>query len=351
MQQINYNFFIQWHLTERCNLRCRHCYQGLVGAELDHSTICRNVDSIRDMLDSWEKEYGMVISPSFHFTGGEPFLRDDLFSILEYAKNREFSLSLMSNGTLITDTLAKQLGEAGITDVQISLDGLEQTHDSIRGVGNFTRALSGIEKLLTNGIETFINLTLSRLNINELEGMVTLAEEIGINAVTFSRLVSCGRGEELFDQMLTAEELADLYHRLPALNTTNVTVSSLDPLAIVAGMDGEITDTDFPVGGCSAGIFGLTITSEGNIMPCRRMDYVIGNVMTDDIRQVWVESPVLIALRKREAYHDGCDTCYYWPVCRGCRAIALAVSRNKGSEDFLGPDPQCSYYKRRLVNP
>ena len=316
-------------------------------AELDTGRIYHAIDTIKDMLDSWVKEYELTVSPGFHFTGGEPLLRDDLFPVLEYSRGRGFSTSLMTNGTLVTPDMAQRLRQAGISDVQVSLDGMEQTHDDIRGRGNFTRALKGIENLRGAGIDTFINLTLSRLNMNEVAGLVSLAADLGVGSVTFSRLVTCGRGEGLAGQMLTAGELAAFYEKLPALSTPAVTVSSLDPLALVAEMGEEVPDTGFPVGGCSAGIFGLTIASDGGIMPCRRMDCVIGNILTDDIRQVWTESPVLNALRDRESYHDGCDSCYYWPVCRGCRAIALASSRMNGGEDFLGPDPQCSWYTPR----
>ena len=309
--------------------------------------IYRAIDQIQTTIKSWVNEYDMEISPGFHFTGGEPILRTDLLYILDYAGQCGFNTSLLSNGTLISPDIAGKLREAGIRDVQVSLDGTERVHDRIRGTGSFKRALLGIENLVHQGIDTYINMTLSKLNMNEIDGLVCLARDLGIQMVTCSRLVLCGRGRELADQMLTAAEIAAIHEYCKKYEDGEIKVASLDPLALVANIDHEIPDSELPVGGCAAGIFGITITSDGSLMPCRRMDLVIGNIKTDNLRHLWVESPVLCALRDRERYHGDCESCYYWSVCRGCRAIALAFARSNGREDYLGPDPQCSYYRKR----
>jgi AdoMet-dependent heme synthase len=316
-------------------------------AEMSKEEIYQAIDSVQATIRSWVTEYDLNISPGFHFTGGEPLLRTDLPYILDYARQYGFSTSLLSNGTLISADVAGQLRETGVRDVQVSLDGTEHVHDRIRGTGSFKRALCGIENLVHQGIDTYINLTLSRLNMNEIDGLVRLARDQGIQMVTCSRLVLCGRGKELADHMLTAAEMAAIHEHCKKYENGDIKVASLDPLALVANVDRDIPDSELPVGGCAAGIFGITITSDGSLMPCRRMDLVIGNIKTDNLRRLWVESPVLCALRDREHYHGDCRSCYYWPVCRGCRAIALAFARSNGQEDYLGPDPQCPYYRER----
>ena len=341
-----FDFFVQWHLTERCNLHCRHCYQRVVVPEMDCAEICQAIDDIKSTFDSWVTEHKMAVSPSFHFTGGEPLLRNDLMDILEYVRDYGYATALMSNGTLITDDAARQLRQVQVKEVQVSIDGLEAVHDAIRGRGSFQRALRGIEKLLAQGIDTSINFTLSRLNIGEVDGLVRLAEERGIGSVTFSRLVSCGRGSALGSEMLTPPELAAFYSRVPGYQAgSKVVFASRDPLLTVAGLTDEVADVEFPVGGCAAGVFGITIAADGSIMPCRRMDLSIGNIRESSLREVWADSPVLWSLRNRDEYDGSCRSCYYWPVCRGCRAIALAFARSAGKEDYLGPDPQCSYYR------
>jgi len=308
--------------------------------------IVRAIDGVIDTLHSWVTDYKLEMSPSFHFTGGEPLLHDGLFDILGHVGKHGYTTALMSNGTLITGDVAGKLREMRVSEVQVSLEGTEAVHDSIRGKGSFRKALGGIENLMANGVNTSVNLTLSRLNIREVEGLVDLAGEKGIGAVTFSRLVACGRGNEIGDQMLTPQELADFYRSVKERQkNTGVTFTSRDPLFTVATLEEDIPETDFPLGGCAAGVFGITVTADGGIMPCRRMDLSIGNIRETSLRELWAESPVLWSLRNREEYHEKCGSCYYWAVCRGCRAVALAFARSQGREDFLGDDPQCPYYR------
>jgi radical SAM protein with 4Fe4S-binding SPASM domain len=346
MKGMPYDFFIQFHLTERCNLRCRHCYQSAKVSEMNYKEICRAIDNIKEAVRSWATEYQMEMSPSFHFTGGEPLLRRELFLILDYARKAGFSVALMSNGTLIDSETARRIREAGVSDVQISLDGLEDTHDIFRGTGNFNRALEGIRNLLVHGVETNINLTVSRLNMGQRDELVHLAEGLGVSAIAFSRLVPTGRGRELSSQTLSATEVADFYNGLQKYkDNKRVFVTSRDPLAAIPDMNEEAPQTEMPISGCAAGIFGVTIACDGTIMPCRRMDLPIGHILKDSFRELWAASPVLWCLRKRESYHGGCNSCRHWSVCRGCRAIALAHARAIGEDDYLGPDPQCPYYQ------
>ncbi|HUV52794.1 MAG TPA: radical SAM protein [Dehalococcoidia bacterium] len=346
MKGTPYDFFIQFHLTERCNLKCRHCYQSGRVLEMNYREICRAIDNIKEAVQSWVTEYDMEMSPSFHFTGGEPLLRNELFLILDYVRGNGFSSALMSNGTLIDGDTARKIKETGVSDVQISLDGLEDTHDSLRGKGSSRRTLEGIRNLVAQGVDTNINLTVSRVNMEQVDELVHLAEELGVSAIAFSRLVPIGRGKGLSVQALTAEEVADFYNGLRKHKSNDrVTVTSRDPLAAIPDMEEEIPQTEMPIGGCAAGVFGVTITCDGTVMPCRRMDLPVGNIQKDSFRELWAESPVLWSLRKREKYHSGCNSCRYWSVCRGCRAIALAYARAIGEDDYLGPDPQCPYYQ------
>jgi radical SAM protein with 4Fe4S-binding SPASM domain len=345
MKGTPFDFFVQFHLTERCNLACRHCYQSGPVSEMNYEEICGAIADVKTAIEGWANDYAMDVSPSLHFTGGEPLLRGDLFPILRYAWGCGFSTSLMSNGTLIDAVTAKQLRRAQVRDIQVSLDGLEATHDKLRGGGVYHRTLAGIRNLVGEGLEVHLNVTVSRLNMKQTKGLVALAEENGATSIAFSRLVPSGRGKKLVRHTLTAEEVGTFYNDLRQYRSNSgVIVTSLDPLAWIADLAGEIPQTELPIGGCAAGMFGVTIMADGTVMPCRRMDLPIGNIKTTSFRDLWADSPVLWKLRNRNDYHGGCETCRYWPACRGCRAIALAFARAEGAEDYLGPDPQCPYY-------
>jgi radical SAM protein with 4Fe4S-binding SPASM domain len=344
MKGTRFDFFVQWHVTEKCNLACTHCYQSGSRPEMSLSQIKSAIDNVKDAVKSWVQEYQMEIVPGFHFTGGEPLLRRNLFDILDYSRNSGFSLALMTNGTLITLEKASLIKQAGVAEVQVSLEGTKSTHDAVRGKGSFSKAIRGINQLLNAGVYTHINVTLSRLNMLEVDGLVRLAEANAVPALSFSRLVPCGRGAELVSQMLTSQELAAFYANLKHYSDSAVKVSSLDPLAGLTQFERDLPEMDFPVAGCAAGVFGITIAADGSIMPCRRMDLSIGNIKEVSFRELWAESPVLWALRQRESYHGNCAACRYWAVCRGCRAVALANARREGKEDYLGADPQCPYF-------
>jgi radical SAM protein with 4Fe4S-binding SPASM domain len=337
-----YEFFLQWHLTERCNLRCSHCYQsGATGDELSLLQIRDIVIEAAAMLRDWEDLYGVTIDRSCNVTGGEPFLRKDLYPILETLGEEGFDLYLLSNGTLIDQQRAGALAALGVKGVQVSIEGPEDIHDGIRGVGSFRASIRGTERLLEAGLQVTFNVTLSRLNASCMERLVETAAELGVSRLGFSRLVPSGQGAGLLEQMLSPEEVDALYRKLFALTIPGLQIVTGDPVASQL----RRPPADFPagaaLGGCAAGVSGLTLLPDGTILPCRRLEIPIGNVLTDSLREVWATSETLLALRNRRLYHGKCGACPRWAACRGCRAIAHAFSRAYGREDFLSEDPQC----------
>jgi MoaA/NifB/PqqE/SkfB family radical SAM enzyme len=350
--QQRFDFLIQWHLTERCNLRCSHCYQtGNAGPELSFDEVREGLDEIAVMFDAWTDAYSLSLFPSFNITGGEPLLRDDLFEVLGEIRKRGYPAFLLTNGTLVDRRKACMLREAGLQGVQVSIEGCEEVHDGIRGAGSFDRAIDGVEHLLDAGIEVTLNVTLSRLNAGAMKKLVRLASHLGVQRLGFSRLVPAGRGSGLVTQMLPAGEVKELYTSLFALDIASLEIVTGDPVA--AQMRAEAgrgrakkkrqgkAPKGIPAGGCSAGVAGLTLLADGTIVPCRRMPIPLGNLRTDPLREVWASSPVLEALRDRRRYGGRCGACLRWDECRGCRAIAYAFARTRGEDDFLAEDPQC----------
>ncbi len=160
-----FDFFIQWHLTERCNLRCAHCYQsGTCKEEVPFSEIRRVIGEVKEMVETWEDAHDLSFSLSYNITGGEPFLRADLFDVLKEIRGNRGDIYLLTNGTLVTPERAQELAAHGVKGVQVSIEGPEKVHDQIRGRGNFSKAVRGVEHLLEAGITVTLNATLSRIN-------------------------------------------------------------------------------------------------------------------------------------------------------------------------------------------
>ncbi len=337
-----YEFIVQWHLTERCNLRCRHCYQeGGKVEEMPLSRISQVVEETAGMIRDWQEAYGIEFSPSFNVTGGEPFLRADFFAVLETMREAGFACFVLSNATLITLDRALVLADLGVAGVQVSLEGPEAVHDGIRGQGSFAASRQGIENLLAAGVPVSLNATLSRLNADVLLDLVALASAWGVPKLGFSRLVPSGRGLAMLDRMLAATQVRDLYEEVLALKVPGLEIVTGDPVALQMGEPEPETHEEIPAGGCAAGVAGLTILADGTVTPCRRLPIVLGKAGQDSLREIWAVSPVLEGLREQAGYGGRCGRCRRWSACRGCRAIAYAWSRAQGRPDYLAEDPQC----------
>ncbi|OPY83371.1 MAG: Antilisterial bacteriocin subtilosin biosynthesis protein AlbA [Syntrophorhabdus sp. PtaU1.Bin153] len=338
-----FEFFVQWHLTERCNLRCRHCYQtGKRTEEMTLHEVKGVVGDISDLLKSWSDAYDIIFSPSINVTGGEPFLRDDLSQVLEAIEQKGFAIYVLSNGTLIDKGRAQDLSRHAVRGVQVSLEGPAHIHDTIRGKGAYAGALKGVEFLIDAGLKVTLNVTLSTLNADYVADMVQVAAGIGAQRLGFSRLVPSGRGTGLAGSALTAAGVKEVYETIFSLDGMGVEIVTGDPVASqIKDPLGEGEEGPLLRGGCAAAFSGLTFLPDGTITPCRRLGVPIGNVLRDSLRMVWAASPILEALRTRDAYSGKCRSCKRWSFCRGCRAIAYAYSVSRGENDFLAEDPQC----------
>ncbi len=339
-----FDFFVQWHLTEKCNLKCSHCYQkGERKDELSFREVNETIKEITETLNDWKADYELDFSPSMNITGGEPFLRKDIFEILSEIKNAGFDIHLLTNGTLVDRAIAEKLYETGVKGVQVSIEGPEEIHEGIRGRGSFSASLRGVKHLLDAGLTVTLNATISNLNAEYLVDMVGLSSGLGVQRLGFSRLVPSGRGKSLYKEMLKTSYLKELYGEVFSIDLDNgLKIVTGDPVASQFRDSPENKDLgNIPLGGCAAGISGLTIMPDGEVLPCRRLPISIGNVRKDSLREIWSTSDVLNDLRDRDKYKGKCGSCKKWANCRGCRAIAYSHSALKGQGDFLAPDPQC----------
>ena len=173
-------FILQWHITHRCNLRCRHCYQNDYAA----FTSRQEMESVLEQFDELLSDCGF--RGHINITGGEPMLHPELFWLLQQAKRRSFSTAVLTNGTLIGLREARMLKASGVSYVQVSLDGTRKTHDMIRGEGSFEQAAEGIIALRSQGIFTSVSFTAQKNNLRELK---KLSEGAIRNSKLFKQLM------------------------------------------------------------------------------------------------------------------------------------------------------------------
>jgi len=192
---------IAWEITRSCNLNCIHCraasqygpYEG------EYST-----ERCVSLLD----EIAEVGHPVIILTGGEPYMRDDIFHVAAEGDRRGFRMVLATNGTLVTGETAERTKRAGIKRVSVSLDGPDAAgHDLFRGVsGAFKGALEGIEAFRRAGVEFQINTTITETNRNDLPRIMDLAVRLGAAAHHIFLLVPTGRARDMAHQAIGAAE-------------------------------------------------------------------------------------------------------------------------------------------------
>ena len=178
------DFGFQWHITDRCNLRCSHCYQeDYSGAnELGLDDLKRIADEIIRALSTWNKSGDIAI------TGGEPLVKKEMFPLIHYLESADevSSLDILSNGTLINESMVEQIRELKkIRCVQISLDGASpESNNAIRGKSTFEKAVSSIHLLRNKGISVNIMFTLQRKNVRDIPSIIDLVVAEGISTLS-----------------------------------------------------------------------------------------------------------------------------------------------------------------------
>lgn len=330
---------LQWHLTERCNLRCAHCYQDkYTGPELGFQQWLKVLDQFTDLLTSWRQGSGRRVRGHITVTGGEPFMRNDFLDLLEvFAANREnFSFAILTNGSFIDAAVARQLCKLGPAFVQVSVEGTKTTHDRIRGAGNFDRTVSALKHLTKEHIRTFISFTAHRDNFREFAEVAQLGRKLGISRVWADRLIPSGTGSALQAQMLTPDETQEFFGiMLRARNEGKRHRCCRTEIAMHRALQ------FLAAGGrpyhCTAGDSLVTVQPNGDLYPCRRMPIQVGNLMDRPLAELYYQSSLFRALRNPHCISDGCQGCFYARFCRGgLKCLSHAVTG-----DPFKADPGC----------
>lgn len=171
--------YLEFQITTKCNLRCGHCYIGLPGeAELP-------LKKIKPVLDEFERMQGLRLL----LTGGEPLMHREFGALNELLRGYAFRKVLFTNGLLLT---RKMLGTLAMNEIQVSMDGLEEGHEALRGKGSFGPALEAIRNALEAGFEVSVSTMVHAHNRDEFDGMERLFRTLGIKDWTVD--VPCVEG-------------------------------------------------------------------------------------------------------------------------------------------------------------
>lgn len=329
MELYKFPIYVWWQITNKCNLKCPHCFADESREELNTKEIKRIIDQLS------EAKTTMI-----RITGGEPFLREDIFDIFEYIKSKNIALTISTNGTLINKTMAQRIYQLKVEGIQISLDGHNKyIHEKIRGKDTFTKTIRGIRNLKNKNIIPNIMTTLFSYNIDYISEIADFVNSLGIKKFFTRRLVKVGRAKKNWDQLSpSSEQIIKAYLTLKEKQKLYPRMIIKPECSYMFGIDPQLLDKNFsPI--CECGKTQCGIKSNGIVTPCQYVTLSAGDLRKESFIEIWRNSEIFKKFRELDIskLKGKCSDCEFKKICEGgCRAIAL-----ERSGDFYASDPLC----------
>ncbi|HPC33401.1 MAG TPA: radical SAM protein [Syntrophales bacterium] len=338
------------YLSERCNLRCRHCWVCPAAPGEGEERTAALADLKRAIGTAKALGLGRV-----KLTGGEPLLRKDIVELLRFLRREDLSIDIESNGTMIDREMAGVFRECAVSQVSVSLDGARaERHDRLRGVnGCFEKTVAALRHLREEGITTQVIMSLYKENIPEIEALAALCDEFAVASLKINPVMPTGRGEKVFQRRenVDVEELIGIDRRLEAGRGSRYKTEIYFCLPI--GLKSLRAITGENLYECNI-LHILGILADGTVSICgigqTETDLNMGNIAVDDLEEIWRHHPLLKKLRaETPAQLSGiCGRCIFKFRCLGsCRACAYAVSGDLRSPFFMCEEA----YRKNLFPP
>jgi len=320
---------IEVEVTLSCPLRCRHCYSNAGANEAFLP------DHLFKKLVNEASEMGVF---ALDIIGGEPLVRKDLKELLGYAQKRDLAVTLNTNAVLASKDVVKELKEAGLSKVFVSLDAhVPDVHDRIRGVkGAFSRTLAGLQNFISEDFFVILGFTATKLNYNLLHDYLEYAANIGANKVHVMRFIPIGRGRDYREELeMDDHQIVEFLRSISDLKSRGIDLSFDCSFGIFNSLiPFEASAT------CPAGTVMVTVLVDGTVVPCGHFRYnkefYAGNLGLNNLMEIWEHEKVFEIFRRENLE---CRSCSAFMLCRGgCRAFSLL--RNKGKRDPIA----CRYF-------
>jgi selenobiotic family peptide radical SAM maturase len=328
------SFTLQWHITQACDLNCRHCYDRSDRREM---TLKQAIGVLDDLYDFCGEHH---VFGQVSFSGGNPMLYPHFDQLYRQAADRGFMTAVLGN-PMPRSRIEKMLSIQNPEFYQVSLEGLKDHNDYIRGPGHFDRTMDFLELLGELKIYRMVMLTLTRDNMDQV---VELARRLkGLTELfTFNRLAAVGRGAELSG--VPTEKFPDFLAMYMEAAKTNPIMGLKDNFFNL--LKRQRGDCSFDGGcaghGCGAAFNFVALLPDGEVHACRKLPSLIGNIYQNRLNDIY-HGPLA---RQYRAGSAACKDCPIRPVCGAC----LAVGYGFGRDIFKEPDPYCFIHQRKLFD-
>ncbi|MBK7580870.1 MAG: radical SAM protein [Myxococcales bacterium] len=313
---------VVWETTLRCDQHCRFCGTRAGKSHPNELSTAEMLDVVAQLRDAGTAEIAVH--------GGEAYLRKDFLELVRAIRSRGIECTMVTGGRGITPELADGLRDADITAVSVSVDGLEATHDHLRGLaGSHRGALRALELLHERGVAVGCNTQVNRRNFRELESIVELAAARGVYGWQVQLMVPMGRAAEAEDLWLEPHDILEVMPRIALARRRadelgvklwpGNNVGYFGPYEHLLRADR--TRQGFS-SGCGGGIRTMGIEANGDVKGCSAMaskGFVGGNVREQPIREIWDHAPELQFTRGfvLDDLWGFCRSCYYAETCKG----------------------------------
>lgn len=291
-------------LTYRCNEKCRHCYvAGKDRQELDAEKIKSVLDELYDLN-----------ALNLIFTGGEIFTRKDIFDILEYAYSKRFLVDIFTNGTLLDGNDYIRLKSCHPRCVHFSVySHIPEKHDAITQIaGSFEKTLKAIHACTTIGIPVNIKTPIFDETIEDIQGMVRLAESLSAS-IELGQNITPRKDGDLTPTALKisgGEKDDYVYYMIKSLIKT---------------VENETEERRPSDKLCGAGDHSISINPYGEVFPCNLLQLCIGDVTKQSLKGIWEKSDALKWWRENNlrSRKKGCSGCSLIDRCVFCPGEAM----------------------------
>lgn len=319
-----------WELTLGCNLRCSHCGSSAGIPRQDELSTAECFRVCEQLAQLGCEDVSLM--------GGEPFLRPDCFAVAHCVRQLGMDVSFVSNGLLV-DNVIDELRDVGPRVVGISIDGMRESHERIRGPHTWDKAMGAIESLRANGIQVTAITTVSKLNFADLPKMKDVLLGTGVNWQmqiampfgNFQKQLMLSKEEFYATALFIAKErIRNKFADLPVVGAHCYGYHS----TVLPGCRWE---------GCQAGINSIGITSDGGIVGCLSMGndrFIEGNIRKRSLVDIWNDDNTFAYNRREDLNVPGpnCVGCKQEPFCKGgCNSVSYVLTNR------FHNDPYCFY--------
>ncbi len=342
---------IDLYVTMKCNLACSFCSVRANEHQEEELSLSRILGLISEAHEMGLQE--------LHLIGGEPTLRTDLEEIVKYAVSKGIKTRLISNGTLLSRKRLIQLVEAGMGNIMLSVDGMKETHNLMRGSASaWQKTMECILECVDLGLQTRVSSVAFRNNQDEIPELIEKVAGMGVDIFSVFLGSPLGRGENWKDQVLTAQEWKCFLQRILEDISVSRYGSSIQIIAEQGFLWPETKNYNLEQmqgrgTGCSTLLTDydyLIVRADGNLYQCvffMQDGVPIGNIMNQPLEMA------LEMARKRKIYQkftqvgNDCSACNWNVDCGGgCRGYSQLYTG-----DWHQPDPRCSMTENAVRPP